>query len=72
MEYVIGLVVGLIFCIFLALAFYAGYRMSERKKPAEVVPELTEKQREELKRRNEGLNNIMNYDMQQAMGVKYD
>lgn len=66
MNILIGLVMWLVFFIFIGLSFYLGYRMGSKKRPIES--KLTEKEREELKRRMKGLQNMMNYDINQALG----
>jgi hypothetical protein len=66
MNILIGLVIWLVFFTFLGLSFYLGYRLGGKRKPVE--PKQSEKEKEELKRRMKGLQNMMNYDINQALG----
>lgn len=68
MQYIIGLVLALVFFICLGLAFYLGYRFGKKDKPA--ANKVTKEEQEKLKKRLEGLQNMMNYDLNQALGVK--
>jgi hypothetical protein len=66
MNILIGLAIWLVFFIFLGLAFYLGYRLGSKIKPK--TNKLTDEKLEELKRRKQGLQNMMNYDIKQALG----
>jgi hypothetical protein len=76
MQFILGLAVMLVFFICLGLAFYIGYRLGSRDKAIKErlkrIAEEEPKEQRELKRRMEGLQNIMNYDIRQAMGVKHE
>lgn len=61
----IGLIIGLGFFIAILGVFYLGYRIGKKKKPN--VKRLSEDEMRELKRKEEGFKNIMNYDYQQAI-----
>jgi hypothetical protein len=66
MNILIGLAIWLVFFIFIGLSFYLGYRVGSRAKPK--TNKLTDEKLEELKRRKQGLQNMMNYDIKQALG----
>jgi hypothetical protein len=70
MQYILGLATMLVFFICLGLAFYYGYKLGGKQKPAEAKLTEQEKEQEKIKRRMEGLQNMMNYDINQALGVK--
>lgn len=67
MQYLIGFAMCLVFFLCLILSFYLGYRCKTKPK---VKEELTEQQKQLMKLREEGFKNVMNYDIDTAMGIK--
>lgn len=70
MNIFIGLSVGLVFFLCLCAAMYVGYKLAKMQKPKELTVE--EKQAEKIKLMNEGMQNIMNYDVSVAMRKRGD
>jgi hypothetical protein len=80
--YFLGLLSGIIFYAILGLAFYLGYRFSDKIKgkfkfneaiiPKSITdnPELSEEQKNKLKQIQEGWQNILNYDVNVALQRK--
>lgn len=67
MQYLIGAAITMLFFLCLGLAFYCGIRFSKK-----AVEEVDQKKKLEIQRKIEGMQNIMNYDINVAMGVKHE
>jgi uncharacterized protein YneF (UPF0154 family) len=76
MEILIGLIMGLILFIMLAVVFYAGYRLGKKNsipiipKSISQNPELTEDQKKRLELITQGWQNVLNYDVSTALQKK--
>lgn len=69
MQIIIGFALCLVFFLCLGLSGYIGYRIGKGKPKAEL-PKLTEKELFEIKQKEIGFKNVMNYDIETAMGLK--
>ena len=61
----IGILLGIAIMLVLFLCLFLGYKLGHKTKPIEN--KLTPLEKEELKRREEGFLNIMNYDYNKAL-----
>lgn len=62
----IGILIGVAIMAMLFLCVYIGYKLQLKPK----VQSQTEQELEALKKREEGFNNIFNYDQNVALGKK--
>lgn len=67
MEYIVGALITTVFFLCLGFAFYCGKRFKNK-----TIDELDEQQKFEIQKKIEGMQNIMNYDIETAMGVKHE
>jgi hypothetical protein len=71
MEYIIGLISGLVFFICLGLSFYFGYKAGSKKQPITPINQDTDEQTiQRTKQLHEDFQAIMNYDLSTAMQRK--
>jgi len=68
MDILIGSVGTLGFLLCLATAYYLG----RRQRKTDIVNKLTEQEERELQRRMKGVENVMNYDYDVALGRRVD
>lgn len=69
-EILIGFALCLVFFLCLTVSFYIGYKYGQRKK-VKAEP-LTLEEKLEQERRQKWFNNVMNYDVNKALGVKHE
>lgn len=67
MEYLLGLLTGVVFFVLFSIAFYLGYKLREKKPNSKPLDEI-EKQRQ--RRLREDFNKLMAYDVDMAYGRK--
>ena len=65
MNIIIGLACGLGLFLLLCLTAWIGYKIGRMQKPKELT--IQEKEKEIIRLNNEGMQNIMNYDINKAM-----
>lgn len=65
MEIILGAVITIVLFSCLGIAFYQGYRVGRRSRTP--TKELDEKEKDLIKARREGFQNIMNYNVDKAM-----
>lgn len=66
MEYLIGLLSGIVLFIVFFIGIYLGTRFDSKQKP----PDIDEKQQREIKSFNEDFQKLFNYDVPQATARK--
>lgn len=65
-DILIGVLITISFPSCLAVAYYMG----RRQRKADIVEKLSEQEEEELQKRLEGIDNVMNYDYDVAIGKR--
>jgi len=65
---VIGVLIGILLMVSYGGMFYLGYKFAEKTKPPVEYEEVEEKEKMKAKLRDEGFQNIMNYDINIALG----
>jgi len=63
---IIGIAIGVVIMAMLFLCVYIGYKL--RDKPIKIVK--TQQELEELKKREQGIMNVLDYDYGVALGKK--
>lgn len=66
MEYLIGLLSGVVIFIVFFIGIYVGIRFNNKQKP----PDIDEKEKQKIKNFNEDFQKIFNYDVAQATARK--
>jgi hypothetical protein len=69
MQIIIGFALCLVFFLCLGGSFYAGYKFRD-KRPKSKLKELSDQERYEMQKKQEGFLNVMNYNVDKAMGFK--
>ena len=70
MQILIGFALCLVFFLCLGITGYICYRIGNKKKTKTELPQLTEQEQFEIKQKEIGFKNVMNYDYEQAMGLR--
>ena len=64
MEMLLGIVIGSLF----ASSYFVVYNLGKKRKKITEMEEISEIDKAKMKRMQEGFNNVMNYDINVAMG----
>lgn len=67
MEYLLGLLIGVVFCCVLATVLLIGYRLGRKKPDPEPVKDDVLRHQEQLKK---DFQELMNYDVERALQRK--
>lgn len=68
MEYLIGLLIGVVFLLVFLAGMFVGYKFNKRQ--VYRPPEANEREQNEMKRLNDDFKKLFNYDVSQAIARK--
>lgn len=65
---ILGAILGVFFTILLASSHLVAYNLGKKSRKSTVKEEISEDEKEKIKKINEGFQNMMNYDLNVALG----
>lgn len=65
---VIGIIIGMLLIVSYGWVFYLGYKFADKSKVEVVESEDKEREKQVARLRDEGFQNIMDYDINVALG----
>ena len=64
MEMLIGIVIGIVF----ASSYFVVYNLGKKRNNLQNMEEISDIEKAKMRRLQEGFNNVMNYDINVALG----